>query len=148
MTRTAHDQAIRRREGVEKWDGSFEVRTDSNRDGRAGGRIVVCGRSGSGKSTLIRCINRLETGQKGRNVAAPQPRDKNSGAFELWRKPDFCHGNGYIGQVRVTEGGARKQPSQHAPHSFAYPQLPPRWARRVKPGKIAFRPRTAARRAG
>ena len=33
---------------------------------RAGERIVVCGPSGSGKSTLIRCINRLETVQKGR----------------------------------------------------------------------------------
>jgi polar amino acid transport system ATP-binding protein len=29
---------------------------------------VVCGPSGSGKSTLIRCINRLETVQKGRIV--------------------------------------------------------------------------------
>jgi polar amino acid transport system ATP-binding protein len=30
-----------------------------------GERIVICGPSGSGKSTLIRCINRLETVQKG-----------------------------------------------------------------------------------
>ncbi len=32
---------------------------------RRGERIVLCGPSGSGKSTLIRCINRLETYQKG-----------------------------------------------------------------------------------
>ena len=33
-----------------------------------GERIVVCGPSGSGKSTLIRCINRLETYEKGKIV--------------------------------------------------------------------------------
>jgi len=42
------------------------VLIDINLDVRAGERIVVCGPSGSGKSTLIRCINRLETVQKGR----------------------------------------------------------------------------------
>ena len=35
---------------------------------RTGERIVICGPSGSGKSTLIRCINHLETVQKGRIV--------------------------------------------------------------------------------
>ena len=29
-------------------------------------RVVICGPSGSGKSTMIRCINRLESHQKGR----------------------------------------------------------------------------------
>jgi general L-amino acid transport system ATP-binding protein len=33
-----------------------------------GERIVVCGPSGSGKSTLLRCINRLESWQRGRVV--------------------------------------------------------------------------------
>lgn len=72
----------------------------------------------------------LKPRQKGRNIAAPQPCDKNSGMLEVWRKPDFGHGNGNIGQVRVAEGGARKQLSQNAPHFFAYPQLPLRWASR------------------
>ena len=40
--------------------------TDINLSVRPGERIVICGPSGSGKSTLIRCINRLETVQKGR----------------------------------------------------------------------------------
>jgi polar amino acid transport system ATP-binding protein len=57
---------IIRMEGVEKWFGHFKVLTDINLDVRPGERIVVCGPSGSGKSTLIRCINRLETVQKGR----------------------------------------------------------------------------------
>ena len=53
-------------EGVNKWYDSFQVLTDIDLSVRAGERIVICGPSGSGKSTLIRCINRLETVQKGR----------------------------------------------------------------------------------
>ncbi len=55
-------------EAVDKWFGQFQVLSDINLQVRAGERIVVCGPSGSGKSTLIRCINRLETVQKGRIV--------------------------------------------------------------------------------
>ena len=55
-------------EAVNKWYGAFQVLTDINLDVKAGERVVVCGPSGSGKSTLIRCINRLETVQKGRIV--------------------------------------------------------------------------------
>jgi len=55
-------------QGVDKWYGSFQVLTDIDLSVRAGERIVICGPSGSGKSTLIRCINRLETVQKGRIV--------------------------------------------------------------------------------
>ncbi|MFI5446741.1 amino acid ABC transporter ATP-binding protein [Polaromonas sp. UC242_47] len=62
------DQAIIRIEAVDKWFGKFQVLTDINLSVAAGERIVVCGPSGSGKSTLIRCINRLETVQKGRIV--------------------------------------------------------------------------------
>jgi polar amino acid transport system ATP-binding protein len=69
---TAHDIAkapsIITIEGVSKWYGTFQVLTDIDLDVKAGERIVVCGPSGSGKSTLIRCINRLETVQKGRIV--------------------------------------------------------------------------------
>ncbi len=53
-------------EGVEKWFGSFKALNDINLTVRAGEKIVLCGPSGSGKSTLLRCINRLESCQKGR----------------------------------------------------------------------------------
>jgi len=53
-------------EGVEKWYGEFKALTDINLKVRSGERIVLCGPSGSGKSTLIRCINHLESYQKGR----------------------------------------------------------------------------------
>ena len=66
---TADDLApIIRIEAVNKWYGDFQVLTDLDLSVRAGERIVICGPSGSGKSTLIRCINRLETVQKGRIV--------------------------------------------------------------------------------
>ncbi len=61
-------EPIIRIEAVDKWFGQFQVLTDINLDVAPGERIVVCGPSGSGKSTLIRCINRLETVQKGRIV--------------------------------------------------------------------------------
>ncbi|MEO6972694.1 MAG: amino acid ABC transporter ATP-binding protein [Rhodoferax sp.] len=64
----ASAEPIIRIEAVDKWFGQFQVLTDINLQVRAGERIVVCGPSGSGKSTLIRCINRLETVQKGRIV--------------------------------------------------------------------------------
>ncbi len=61
-------EPIIRIEAVDKWYGKFQVLTDIHLSVAAGERIVVCGPSGSGKSTLIRCINRLETVQKGRIV--------------------------------------------------------------------------------
>ena len=51
---------------VSKWYGSFQVLNDCSTSIQKGEVVVVCGPSGSGKSTLIRCINRLETVQKGR----------------------------------------------------------------------------------
>jgi len=59
---------IIRMEGVAKWYGQFQVLYDIDLAVQPGERIVICGPSGSGKSTLIRCINRLETVQKGRIV--------------------------------------------------------------------------------
>ena len=53
---------------VNKWFGDFHVLRDIDLVVARGERIVICGPSGSGKSTLIRCINRLETVQKGRIV--------------------------------------------------------------------------------
>ena len=53
-------------QGVEKWFGSFQALNNINLTVRAGEKIVLCGPSGSGKSTLIRCINHLESYEKGR----------------------------------------------------------------------------------
>ena len=55
-------------DGVHKWFGQFHVLKDINLEVASGERIVICGPSGSGKSTLIRCINRLETHQRGQIV--------------------------------------------------------------------------------
>jgi len=55
-------------DGVEKWFGSFHVLRGISLEVAEGEKIVVCGPSGSGKSTLIRCINGLETHDKGRIV--------------------------------------------------------------------------------
>ena len=51
--------------GLSKWFGDFKVLEDIDLAVREGERVVVCGPSGSGKSTLIRCVNRLETFQRG-----------------------------------------------------------------------------------
>ena len=61
------DQIIQM-ENVNKWFDDFQVLKDINLEVRQKQKIVVCGPSGSGKSTLIRCINRLEEHQKGKNV--------------------------------------------------------------------------------
>ncbi len=50
---------------VEKWYGAFQALRDINIEVHKGESIVLCGPSGSGKSTLIRCINRLETYERG-----------------------------------------------------------------------------------
>lgn len=51
--------------GMQKWYGTFQVLHDINLSVQRNERIVICGPSGSGKSTLIRCINQLETHDKG-----------------------------------------------------------------------------------
>ncbi|MEE9333629.1 MAG: amino acid ABC transporter ATP-binding protein [Granulosicoccaceae bacterium] len=50
---------------VNKWFGDFHVLKDINLNIGRGERVVICGPSGSGKSTAVRCINRLETHEKG-----------------------------------------------------------------------------------
>ncbi len=62
---TATGEAMIAMSRVEKWYGAFKALTDINLAVRKGERIVLCGPSGSGKSTLIRCINHLESYQKG-----------------------------------------------------------------------------------
>jgi len=53
---------------VHKWFGELHVLNEINLAVKAGEVLVVCGPSGSGKSTLIRCINRLESIQKGQLI--------------------------------------------------------------------------------
>ncbi|WP_105420431.1 MULTISPECIES: amino acid ABC transporter ATP-binding protein [Neorhizobium] len=66
-TRGTSELAVRM-EGVNKWYGGFHALKDVELSVNRGERIVICGPSGSGKSTLIRCINQLETIQKGKIV--------------------------------------------------------------------------------
>jgi len=53
---------------VSKWFGSFQALRNVDLAVGRGEKVVVCGPSGSGKSTMIRCINRLESHQRGRIV--------------------------------------------------------------------------------
>jgi ABC-type polar amino acid transport system ATPase subunit len=50
---------------VHKWFGPLHVLDDIALEVAAGDVVVVCGPSGSGKSTLIRCVNRLESIERG-----------------------------------------------------------------------------------
>ena len=52
-------------ESVSKHYGTFQALRNINLTVERGERVVICGPSGSGKSTLIRCINGLETAEKG-----------------------------------------------------------------------------------
>lgn len=53
---------------LNKWYGNFHVLKKINMRVHRGEIIVICGPSGSGKSTLIRCINAIETHQKGQII--------------------------------------------------------------------------------
>jgi general L-amino acid transport system ATP-binding protein len=53
-------------EQLDKWFGAYHVLRGVDLTVKRGEKIVICGPSGSGKSTLIRCINRLETFERGR----------------------------------------------------------------------------------
>ena len=52
--------------GVHKLYGDFHVLRGIDLEVRRGQVVVVVGPSGSGKSTLLRCLNHLETIQRGR----------------------------------------------------------------------------------
>ena len=73
-------------EGVEKWFGAFQALSDINLSVRAGEKIVLCGPSGSGKSTLVRCINHLETYQKGRILIDGTHLDDNPKTIGMVRR--------------------------------------------------------------
>ncbi len=55
---------------LNKWYDNFHVLKNINLIVDKGEIIVICGPSGSGKSTLIRCINKIETHQKGKIIVA------------------------------------------------------------------------------
>jgi general L-amino acid transport system ATP-binding protein len=67
MRTTEHEVAVEI-VGLNKWFGQFHVLRDVDLKVMRGERIVVCGPSGSGKSTLLRCINRIESWQRGRVI--------------------------------------------------------------------------------
>jgi polar amino acid transport system ATP-binding protein len=50
---------------VNKWFGEFHVLRDIHETVEKGEVLVICGPSGSGKSTLVRCVNRLESIDRG-----------------------------------------------------------------------------------
>jgi polar amino acid transport system ATP-binding protein len=73
-------------QGVEKWFGNFQALSDINLSVRAGEKIVLCGPSGSGKSTLVRCINHLESYQKGRILIEGIYLDDNPKTIDMVRR--------------------------------------------------------------
>jgi polar amino acid transport system ATP-binding protein len=73
-------------QGVEKWFGTFQALSDINLSVRPGEKIVLCGPSGSGKSTLVRCINHLETYQKGRILIEGTLLDDNPKTIDMVRR--------------------------------------------------------------
>ena len=83
---TPTEQTLILMEGVEKWYGSFQALKSINLSVRKGEKIVLCGPSGSGKSTLIRCINHLESYQKGRIVVDGVAVTDNPRAIDIVRQ--------------------------------------------------------------
>jgi polar amino acid transport system ATP-binding protein len=73
-------------EAVEKWFGTFQALRSVNLSVSKGEKIVLCGPSGSGKSTLIRCINHLESYQKGRIVVDGMAVTDNQKAIDIVRQ--------------------------------------------------------------
>jgi glutamate/aspartate transport system ATP-binding protein len=53
-------------ERVDKFYGKHQVLKDCSTHVAKGEVLVICGPSGSGKSTLIKCVNGLESFQRGR----------------------------------------------------------------------------------
>ena len=66
--RSRDEEPIIRLEDVHKWFGRLHVLCGITLSVYPGEVVVVAGPSGSGKSTMIRCINRLESHQRGRIV--------------------------------------------------------------------------------
>ena len=68
---------------VHKWYGSLQVLKDCSLSVTAGEVVVICGPSGSGKSTLIKCINGLESYQKGEISVAGTSLDRTKDLSKL-----------------------------------------------------------------
>ncbi|WP_283815741.1 amino acid ABC transporter ATP-binding protein [Bradyrhizobium sp. AUGA SZCCT0176] len=71
---------------VEKWFGTFQALRSVNLSVSKSEKIVLCGPSGSGKSTLIRCINHLESYQKGKIVVDGVSVTDNQKAIDVVRQ--------------------------------------------------------------
>src|SRR3981189_2789966 len=67
MRTTEHEVAVEI-VGLNKWFGQFHAVRDVDLKVVRGVRSGVCVPSGSGKSTLLRCINRIESWQRGRVI--------------------------------------------------------------------------------
>lgn len=65
MINESKQSSILRIHQLSKWFNQFQVLKSIDLQVERKEKIVICGPSGSGKSTLIRCINGLETHQKG-----------------------------------------------------------------------------------
>ena len=66
--RTTHNEVAIEIVGLNKWFGTFHALRDVSLQVMRSERIVICGPSGGGKSTLLRCINRIESWQRGRVI--------------------------------------------------------------------------------
>jgi general L-amino acid transport system ATP-binding protein len=71
---------------VNKWYGAVHVLRDVSITVAQKERIVICGPSGSGKSTTIRCINRLESHQKGRIIVDGTELTDNTRSLDIIRR--------------------------------------------------------------
>jgi polar amino acid transport system ATP-binding protein len=72
--------------GVEKRYGDFKALSSIDLTVRRGEKIVLCGPSGSGKSTLIRCINHLESCQKGTIIVDGVTLGHDQGSIDAIRR--------------------------------------------------------------
>ncbi|MCB1488705.1 MAG: amino acid ABC transporter ATP-binding protein, partial [Bauldia sp.] len=71
---------------MNKWYGDFHVLKNINLQVGRGERIVICGPSGSGKSTILRCVNGLESYQKGDILVEGARVDRSSKMIGLIRR--------------------------------------------------------------
>jgi ABC-type polar amino acid transport system ATPase subunit len=107
---------------VNKWFGDLHVLNNINLEVAQGEVVVVCGPSGSGKSTLIRCINRLETIQKGELVVDNMKvHDKKTNMTKIRAEIGFVFQsfNLYphmtaLGNVTIAPIRVRKMPKEEA----------------------------------